>query len=325
MNNRYLIVPRPYEDESLTGYLNRICTSNMYERVKWVYNDIGLLIDNQIININRLPYDHEYIKKLTLLTGLSNEELLNMTYFNELGNLYNVDSYICETLYKSYNRKMKINICPVCLKEQLYIRKIWELTTYKICHIHKCYLIERCPDCNKFINLTNSIEKCPCGFIYTNSIPRYSEKNENFVSELIAYFVNKIEPESTENFLYKLEFRVALFLVIYFSLKIDNASYKIKFRTEKSIKVLNSTFKIFEKWPANYYRFLESKRKGKSNAEYNGLMKEFQNVYTDLYKKLNRDKELSFITKAFEEYVLNVWDGGTISKRAQLDLVNKHS
>ncbi|MBP0726712.1 TniQ family protein [Bacillus sp. RG28] len=321
MSKRYLIVPQPKTDESLAGYLQRLSIENNYDSVSWIYNDLGFgLISN--LNIYYHFYKQNILKKLIELTGLTKESILKMTYWYELGDIYNGDSYFQNYLRKRFSRFSSYNIigvCPVCLKEDQYVRKIWELSLYKICYKHNCHLIDSCPNCYQPIMLTNSTEKCKCGFIYTTAKPIFVNKKENQVGKFLYCLIyEKKENLSSGNILSKFNLKVFIFLILYFSLKIDST----KFHSKLSYNTINKAFKIFETWPYGFYDFLKTYRKSKK-LNFGGPSA-FSSVYMDIYKKFKYEDELNFILTSFEEFLLYEMNEGVLLRKTNPKLINKN-
>ncbi|WP_082053100.1 TniQ family protein [Gordoniibacillus kamchatkensis] len=54
--------------------------------------------------------------------------------------------------------------CPLCLKDKLYYRKVWDLSIYTRCYIHNCILLSSCAICGRRITITDIInDLCKCG------------------------------------------------------------------------------------------------------------------------------------------------------------------
>jgi hypothetical protein len=84
----------------------------------------------------------------------------------------------------------RTKICSLCLREELYIRKIWNISIYSVCHIHCCLLIERCPQCDNGITpLSQSVHSCDFGYDYR----KFEAKtvNQNYLSKFVNYRIKE--------------------------------------------------------------------------------------------------------------------------------------
>jgi hypothetical protein len=134
MHNRVLLrTPTPYEDESLAGYLIRLNESNYYSSPKWILQLAGLHINCRIPLTNSL-YEPS---TLSQVIQVSDEQLKVMASLsNQLVGDVNSQQY---AIYK-YAKKL----CPHCLTESAYCRKIWDWDLVTACYIHQCVLIKHC-------------------------------------------------------------------------------------------------------------------------------------------------------------------------------------
>jgi Zn ribbon nucleic-acid-binding protein len=94
--------------------------------------------------------------------------------------------YLQESIYDNPNRFIShLKYCPVCLREDKvpYFRKKWRVVFYNICHEHKCYLYENCPQCRKKLDISKMynnklayIHCYNCGFELKKSRRRFIHK-----------------------------------------------------------------------------------------------------------------------------------------------------
>lgn len=67
----------------------------------------------------------------------------------------------------TYGRSIHARICPKCLTEDAipYCRSAWDLALQVYCSIHRCVLIDECPQCKCQLDYQRpSVESCACGF-----------------------------------------------------------------------------------------------------------------------------------------------------------------
>lgn len=53
-----------------------------------------------------------------------------------------------------------LKYCPVCLREDKipYFRKKWHIIFYNVCHHHRCYLYDHCPQCQNKLDISKMYE-----------------------------------------------------------------------------------------------------------------------------------------------------------------------
>ena len=63
-----------------------------------------------------------------------------------------------------------LRLCPACLNEQPYHRRIWDLRHVERCPRHRTPLLTHCPDCNGVLRWSRwSLTACHCGHALTSS------------------------------------------------------------------------------------------------------------------------------------------------------------
>ena len=149
-----LRTPTPYEDESLAGYLIRLSESNYYHSPNWILQLAGLHINRRILIVKN-PYEPSQLSQLIQMTD---QQLILMASLpSQLSSLITSHQY---TLYK-----FAIKLCPHCLTESAYCRKIWDWNLVKACYLHQCLLLKECPNCHKGIRWSRpAVTRCRCGF-----------------------------------------------------------------------------------------------------------------------------------------------------------------
>ncbi len=315
---KFLVHPKPFKDESLKGYIARIATLNGCESPSWVYQEAGLTgKKNKIINANKISPSKVSLKMLAELTDTQESELWNLTFYNEFGDFEETsfNNTIINYLKMSSLNNLNTKICPLCLKENLYFRKLWELTIYNVCHKHNCLMVCKCPKCNSNVNLRISpIGQCECGFEYKAIKPIYVSDDyselEKAINEKIT--INSFHKEF-DNKLTNLDFRLFVYLVVDLSklLKRQNNSSGVNLELTFDYNESSLAYKAFSNWPQEFYNFIEfynGIHKEKNNIESFGL-KEFGSLISIInrYKKL--DSNFHFIVDEFETYVLQEWEG----------------
>jgi hypothetical protein len=84
-------------------------------------------------------------------------------------------------------------------------------------------------------------------------------------------------------------------------------------------KLLCQAFLAFDNWPDNFFSFLDWRRTQKVKQKFaHGLRREFGEYKAVLYRQLSA-KPLDFLRRAFEDYIVERWDGGYTSHMRRLD------
>src|SRR5205807_2230131 len=56
-------------------------------------------------------------------------------------------------------------ICPHCLREFGYVCRIWDLKIVTTCPLHKCLLLDECPNCRRTLPFLRSrLNICKCQY-----------------------------------------------------------------------------------------------------------------------------------------------------------------
>lgn len=191
----FLYIPIPWDDESLTSYIQRISNANYlkpYEIWRSLvppgkrYPRLGMEPLMEYSPASVIDMDN-----LARLLNLDVQILKNLTFYTVLTKIYN--SEVDEGLlmrngffsrYVTYHRRF----CPICLREKNYYKRIWQVKEIKICIVHNAKLIDTCPKCSKHMSLlgTNAVVgKCDnCGFLLGKCEVKVIEP---FESELTIY------------------------------------------------------------------------------------------------------------------------------------------
>ncbi len=166
----------PYVNESLAGYLLRLSEKNYYQSPNWILQLAGHRTNRQI----QLNHYNDKPSLLSQLTGID-EGLLKSIAFGatKKGNFMSYG--IC---------KGATQLCPDCLKESLYSRLLWDSPLSRICPIHRCNLINQCPQCLQLIKWSRpGIANCQCGFDFRNSLATAANDAQvNFSLYLYGHF-----------------------------------------------------------------------------------------------------------------------------------------
>lgn len=153
----------------------RLAQSNYYQTPSWILN----LTKNPGRQIHFPLNSHEPIPLSQLIQV--DEELLKSIALgaNTKDNVVNYSVY-----------KGATQLCPDCLKESLYSRLLWDSQMSKICPIHRCNLLDKCPQCQQQIKWSRpGVARCQCGFDFRNALTRHAtDSRVNFSLYLYGHF-----------------------------------------------------------------------------------------------------------------------------------------
>lgn len=169
---RLLFTEEPFTDESFIGYVMRLADLNEISDLRWLLRVVGLLQPNDY----KYKFSSDFkidSQRMSVLTGIQPERIIQMLYRHEQKRMCNwvgnVIVFEQPVLYHFVKRE-KPKICPACLIENNYCRKIWELAFITVCPHHHCLLIDRCPKCRRKIGWTRpKVNICFCEFDWRDS------------------------------------------------------------------------------------------------------------------------------------------------------------
>lgn len=191
-DNKFLLIPKPKEDEFILSYLNRIKEENAYPSLNLVLKIIF----------------GDKIKILAVVKG----EFNKLTLSKYVGINENLIDKLCITDNNKFYCLSCIFVCPYCIKEEKYV----SISSYQknaICPVHLIPYINRCPHCNKLLDWNaEKIERCRFCKNYINSnIEKYVLRYKETIHQRDIYFIFNIFFKLTinspsRNNLYNLEY-----------------------------------------------------------------------------------------------------------------------
>ncbi|MDJ0697898.1 TniQ family protein [Mastigocoleus sp. MO_188.B34] len=318
--------PRPFKDESLSGYIIRLAQSNYYPSPSWIFKMSSLKKRGIYAN---LFYSHEDdLQKLSLLSEVEEHILWSMAWISPRqsnSTFMNTVKIFGDFVPIQSISKKRVKLCPICLRSAPYCRSVWELSFIKHCPLHNCLLIDSCPQCSKkIVDSRPGVTICKCGFDWRNYEPEtVSEKQvslSKFVYNLcrIADFDSEIiNSYKNPNPVLKLNFQDFAYLLCSI-VKFGNL-YQIKkrfsnrakslFHSQDSESCFNFAFFVALNWRSEFQKLvlshkncLDSKYKGsfikKHNSQY------YVNLFRDIFRCFPKSS-CGFITNVIEDYFWN--------------------
>lgn len=329
---------KPYSDESLLGYIIRLTALNGYDTPTWITKcaKLGYIGHQCSFVLN----DNVNLEPLARLSGTSVNELQSLLYKSSDGSNGKFASRLIfgQSVSSYVIRIWEPKICPACIRESEYCRKVWDLTPITACPIHKCLLLYKCPKCQKRVSwVRENIGRCPlpCGYCWRDAQLQFVEDSELAVARQVYKLcglscANIFSDNALSNTLLTqltLEnlIRSLFFIASQFHGVIDTKGKRFSFMGNVDIhNLLKKATLVFNNWPGNYFSFLDWRRAQipvKTSAY--GLRKDFAEYKSALYKQLSAP-ELDFMRDGFEEYLVKHWHGGYTVHVKRLNDVARH-
>ncbi len=328
LTKRLLRTPRPHGDENLKGLILRAAEENGYETCSQLLSLADVRVDERT---GRSIYTEQRLENLSEMLNLDIPALRDLACLTGIKETppeaYNIFGHI---VHKYSVRTMTPKICPACLRESNYIRKIWDLAASTCCPDHKMLLMDKCPKCGKKISWSRcKVSEClHCGQDWRDIASPEVPENETALSKLILEVcgLQKVEvapimgiggPFSLKaNPLSSVELGKLLSAVYFIGgqqngvVDATGKQFACKLPHEDLHQVLVKAMPVFENWPNNFYGFLEeAKGKNPRGKGQTGLPRDFGKLYDPLFIRKNNPLP-DFMREAFEQYVTAYWDGG---------------
>ena len=162
--------PPPYADECLSGYLLRLAAANGVSHFgEWVADLFPTWPSLQRIVLLRWEYPIDSWGRIPLRAQLAPSALQRLTIMPWLQK-FRAPPVITQEKYLSPGHFVhdivlsSLQVCPLCLQTQPYIRLLWRLPPVRVCLEHHCLLQTRCHQCGKAltaVGLTQRHLHCP--------------------------------------------------------------------------------------------------------------------------------------------------------------------
>jgi len=334
-SRRLLLTAKPVFDETLMGFVLRLTELNGYETPAWI-------LELSRLNHNRFGYSCPFVfgeptslTHLSGLTGIELSELTNLIYPPVESDDAASDDHLffCSPVPKQHLRPVQTKICPACLRESNYYRKVWDLAAITVCPAHKALLLDGCPNCHRRILWRRkNVSVCTCGCDWREAaLPRVGEselKVTKHIHRLCGYqFPDSDSGYDESNPILNLDLKTFLSYLLFIAGQYQNiAATKGKFvgpkaRNSELHSHLSKAFDIFDNWPHNFHKFLEWRQKNncgsyRSLTSKTGLYKDFGRFYEGLWRESDTG-QLDILRDAFSDYVAQHWRGGQVSKTSK--------
>ncbi len=323
-SKRLLLRPKPKIDESFLGFLLRLAELNVCDTPTWITQKAGLgkIVYGYGLAINE-------VADWSALVGLTGLDVKHLEYLrypitknqNTTSRAFLYGWPVPEYIFRLRQPK----ICPQCIREAVYCRKIWELALVTACPTHRRMLLDKCPKCGETISWNRKeLSCCPCKYdwrdVAEESPIQESELQVSKQAHLLCGLSRRkcgsrsliertpLSPLSFEDLI------CAVYFIARRLLRSDGLLGSLSLKTNAELhSLVHKAFLVFEDWPNKYFSFLDWVREQRNkDGVGKGLKVDFGPYRQSLYKGLPSDG-LSFLREAFEEYLLTRWKGGYVS------------
>ena len=309
MNNKLLVRPTPFPDESLLGYIIRLSERNGYVSP----SDVLKIAKNADYRYSsELPRTmHQNLSPFVNLTQQSHsllEVLLNSPVGNTNHKIF--DSSVKHRILQPFYPKF----CPLCLQEKPYYRMMWDLSLVLVCPIHKCLLISNCPACDTTFKINrNHVCECACGFdLRYIKTPKELPESELRVAGHI-YLQLGVQMSETDfiplhNPLINFSLNEFPVMVRYFArlvLRAFDPEYLPYFKSRPIYtyhQAVSKTLSIFDYFPQNYINFINDLLGNNRLIENYNSYSSFTQYHSGIHRAVSADI-WTFLYKAFNEII----------------------
>lgn len=324
---RLNVTPKPEPDESPIGYALRLTERNGYETPTVILQLAGLGISS-LHNCQFVFGGQWDVSPLSRLTGAAVPMLSRLRYAAATSESSAHRFLVFGSPVRRYFINAKLpKVCPDCLREDGYCRKVWELAPITACPRHRRMLLDECPGCRRRINwFREMVSVCPCGYDWRKAPPSPVEDSGlHAVRRVHRLCCLPLEEDLSgagteqtpvagldlEHYLYALSFIAGQREG---ALDATGKLFAVSRRRDRRNADLHDAFAgaaaVLEDWPMNFERFLDWRRtRPNDSGSLTGLHKDFGSLYPGLYFNLPQPP-FDFMRRAFENYVLSRWSGG---------------
>lgn len=326
--------PDPKPDESLAGYLVRLTDENRYDSPAWILSLCETR--NAVLSVKTVPVLEEAVDlgRLALLTRKDENTLRALTHAwvsnpEEEPRVRLLGAELSPVMLRS----RFTCVCPSCLREENYIRKIWEVALVTACPRHDCWLIESCPSCGRGLSrLRARVAECACGYDVREAEAKAASPATVAFARRV-YSLCKVLPEGEpdgQDALFgplanaELEVLLQSVLLIFWQ-QVGRGDHLRPRKTLLSSPLealgagVEQALAVFARWPDGFFELLEDVRDVRRQGDgrfITGLQRDFGNFHKVLRAQTDESR-FGFLRDAYEQYLTQEWSGGSTVKRCQ--------
>lgn len=317
--SRLLVTTEPFPDESLWGFLLRLCEINGYRRLRWLTKLVGYSKSRTVANNNSL-------RILSQLSGISAEQLRTFSYaevrkVREIRRLIHYCRFGTTLIRRHWLDLKKARVCPQCLAESAHIRAIWDVKFVSACAKHGLAILEQCPHCKRSLSWSrNTIAFCNCGLDLRLAKTAPVHGPELVLNQLIYGAAKQDTPTITNSYGLPMDSLVPLglsdllnFLTIAGSIAhIGNGQQDPTARIlslSDAKELVTNAAECITDWPKNFHTILQSLHEQRRSVKTFSLSKELTNLTRWKLSRVIRKSKFEFLRDALTDYFYQNWDG----------------
>ena len=312
----FRVAPTPLE--SPRGYLCRVADAHGYDTPQWLTNLAGF--SGPEAGIDREDRAH----RIAHLLRLEPEEWLAMCYRQVTGPGRPQRSFCGKPVSTNHLNFGKPRVCPACLREHSVWWAVWDLCLVAACPIHRCLLLDQCPDCKKTLAWQRpAVHECRCSLDLRTRVT--ARVNTDLVAiNAVIYRAAGLSPGIlAEEDINRCDFPPELAGLTLGSLlallrwagsfghgDIQRRGRQRLTRTDLNvaIQVGQTAVSLLGNWPHGLRAGLKGMVQNFEDAAALRFHKIFGTFYFRLFRGLPR-KEFGFVHDVFEEFVNEDWKG----------------
>lgn len=320
---RMLFTSGPKTDESFMGYLLRLTELNRGATPSW------LLRAARIKSYVRVPLNFVFdnsldFSPLAALADVREDTLKSLPYQPARGVRRKMGEYLFFgwSIYQYLLRPRRPKVCPECLRRSGYLKKVWEFALVTACPLHKCLLLDVCPNCEQPISwIRRRISFCRCEFDWREHRPEIVPASEMTVTRRVHFLCGlpggsyAEDANKAEVPLYSLGLQPFASALIFIASQLTGIARKkwqrvvdtkgktfARSRTNaEAHSLLSHALTVFENWPENFYSFLDARRAEKGAVVGRAWRNYFGEYKSALFTQLAAP-DFQFMRGAFREY-----------------------
>lgn len=175
----------PYPDELIIGFLMRVALKNH------LVSPVELI--QYFSDGKQMNFRFKDIAKLAYFCRNTTEEIGQLSGFEFWENgeprWLIMSEWVTMSLFITSRSS---RVCPLCLKEEPYLRALWILSFYFVCARHNVLLIDKCPSCNRKLNWDRKRPTfCVCGQPLSEVHSEIDQSNALVLAKILAYRVSQ--------------------------------------------------------------------------------------------------------------------------------------
>jgi hypothetical protein len=315
------------------GYVLRLTEENGYETPSWILKMAGLEYRQLHHSCAFLFKRSAGLKTLAQVAGVGGAELEQLTYPRDINS--SLCRFFDQPVMQYAIRPAHPKVCPACLSESPYCRRVWELSLVTACPLHGRLLIDECPKCGRRLSwIRERVSICPCKFDWREALAVPVGESQLSLTRQVHRLCGLLAGDERRlrsderNPLSVLGLQDLLSAVVFIAGQYEGVTGvtgkhlmtagKTARKNSSLHPVLVRAYSTFQDWPNNYSEFLDWRRTQDGNITpkdrelRTGIRKEFGKFYTGLNRYLPGN-QFDFLRGAFAEYLGSRWDGGHVS------------